>query len=306
MDALQSFENLTGTQKNSKMRFMTHEHIERMSAISDAISEGRDLQVKAGWDQAATYFTTLLGELHMGEVAVLNERGFAYRMLGDYDAAEADFIQARQIAQSTEDSEGELVAITGLIDLARTGEWAKKYVRGKDMAQAQVWRTEAEKVLSTMPADATIGKVNAYIQFGLLEHELSNDKQAVQTYEKAEEEINLLLTGHPDDSSFRNRLTRILTLKGNAQHALGQYDDAIATENEALKVYNQLGDVRGIVNAALSLARIYRDKGDIKLAIDWYDKTMKASQRQEGDQVVVIDPLMHEVAKKELTELPPQ
>lgn len=274
--------------------------------IDAAISRGRDLQVKAGWEEAVTYFTNLFGELRMGEVAVLNERGLANRMLGDYDAAESDFTQARQIAQSKDDLEGEVTAIVGLIDLARTGEWAKKYTRGKDMEQAQKWRQEAEVVLNKMPENWSISKVNALIQFGLLERELDNHDQAVQVYSQAQEGIMSLLGDKPEDVHLQNQMTRILTLKGNSLNALGQYEEAISIENEALEIYIKLGDVRGIVNASLSLARIYRDVGKMSLATEWYNKTMQATKKEEGDQTIVIDPLMYGLAKDELEKINPQ
>lgn len=273
--------------------------------INRAVLQGRELQIGGRWPLAVEHLSGVLRELRLGETAVLNERGLNNRMVGDYDAAEADFRQARTIARKTNDLDGEVTALVGLIDLARTGEWAKKYKRGKDLGQATVWRVRTENILRRMPEGWNLTKINAFTQFGLLDHELGDDRQAIEMYSEAEKGCKDLLRRQPDDKNLQNRLMRILTNKGVAQTALGQFEEAITTQNEALEGYRNLEDLRGVVNCEVALARLYVQTGD-PLAVKWYEQAIKSSQREESGKVVVVDELMNKLAKEELASLNPQ
>lgn len=277
----------------------------RPGPVDAAIAHSRQLQLGGKWPEATVHLTQLLsGELQPIEMtAVLNERAVTYRVPGNYTAAEADFNRARIMAVRTGDLEGEVTAVVGLLDLARTAEYAKGYQKGKDLQLAQVLRTNAEAVLQKMPEGWSVGKINALTQFGLLDHELGKDKEAIGTYTEAEEGCKVLLSEQPNDTYLQNRLIRTLHLKALAQNALGQVDEAITSQTEVLEVYKKLGDVRGIANTSLALARAFRGINNLSAARVWYEKVVEASERKEGEKTIVVDEIMYEEAKKELAEL---
>lgn len=279
--------------------------------INAAVVAGRQLTVRGDWSGAVDKLTPNILETQGGLIDLLNVRGLAHRMNavpGNYTEAEADFAQARLLAQQTGDLGGELTAVAGLIDLARTGEWATgDYPRGKDLPQAQALKGEAEDILSRMPEGWSNEKVSVYVHFGSLERELGNHEQAVVAYDQSAVGSRELLTQNPEDTIIRNSLARMLHLKGLSQLELGQYDEAIDAQIEARESYLQLNDLRGVVNTEVTLGRVYARTGNMAQSVQWYERAIGDTQRVgEDGEVVVLDSQMHKIATNELAALNPQ
>lgn len=280
-------------------------------SIDAAVAAGRQLTVRGNWADAVVQLTPEVLETQRGLAELLNVRGLAHRMNpvpGNYTAAEADFTQARSLAQQAGDLGGELTAVSGLIDLARTGEWATgDYPRGKDLPQAQAWKSEAKDILSRTPEAWSNEKVIAFAQFGLLERELGNHEQAVAAYNQAAVGSRELLTQNPEDTNIQNSLARSLHLEGLSRSELGQYGEAISAQVEARAIYQEQGDVRGLANTGIVIARVHLKTEDIAAAKGSYEQTIRDMQRVGADgEVVVLDPQMYKIATEELAALNPQ
>lgn len=272
------------------------EHLRQ--SIDAAITEGREQQAAFGLAAAETHFSNLLREIRIGEVSALNERGLVFRMQNNYTAAQRDFLEALKLSRKIEDQDGELGALGGLIDVARTGERDKNYKTGTNLALSAQWAEGAKRVLSTLPEEPPrISRVNARIQIGLLENDTEQYLQALKTYNLAEQELRQLLMIDPNNTYFQNRDMRIKTIRGVTQEALGQSDDAFAAQKEAWDHYTKLGDVRGQENAAVSLAQILKkDNNKVDEARKWLRIALEIALRV-GDRDVI------DLATKELEEL---
>jgi len=212
------------------------------SRLNAALAHGRKLQVTGGWAEAKEYLDGISGVIEAAQIGILNERGLVNRMRGDYTAADRDFLIARAIAHSRGDFEGEITAIGGQIDLARTGDRDPNYKRGKDLEFAQALKNEAINVLFRISDEWNLAKVNTFIQLGLLDHELGDKEQALEEYALAEQGCRTLLKKKPRSAGLQNRLMRVLTIKGVTQTDLGQFEDAAASQkhSEAIQSFMML------------------------------------------------------------------
>lgn len=271
--------------------------------VDSTISEGRQLQVTLGLQQAESHFSGLVREISLAEMAARNERGVVYRMQNNYTLAEIDFTRALYLSRQMGDIDGELYALGGLIDLARTGNNDPQYKKGKNLPAALAWKNEL--CLSSIPENPPrLSRVSALIQCGLLEHELSEDSIALGTYNQAERECRKLIMQYPDDPNIKNRLMRIFTVRGQAYKALGMFDEASTDQQEALKHYTTLGDIRGMGNAKISLAQLAEMANNPEEAINWYARALMGSQKEAVDGGIdVIDKQINDMAIEGLKRL---
>lgn len=270
--------------------------------VDSTISKGRQLQVTFGLPQAETHFTDLLREVHLAEISILNERGLIYRMQNHYTQAREDFSDAFLLSRRIEDLDGELMALGGLIDLARTGDRDPQYEGGKNLAEAVYWKNKL--CLSAIPENPPrLSRVAALIQCGLLEHALTEDTQALESYNQAERECRKLIMQYPDDPNIKNRLMRIFTVRGVVYMALDRFGEATVDQKEALIHYTELGDVRGQGNTTISLAQLAEKINDPAVARTWYQKALGISQREENGSIKVIDKDINDMAIKGLAKI---
>lgn len=244
------------------------------------LDKAYDLQVGGKWIEAVAILNPLIereGITGPERASALNDRGVNLRMLSNYQGALVDFRQARQLAQASNDLDIELTALAGIIDLYRIRissdspqnlEFAKKYQK------------TAEAIIKNQ-GKPTLGTANAYSNFGLLSRETGVPKEALAYYLQAEKIVRDLLRVDPNNKRYKNRFMRVLTIKGVAQSELGQFDEAIKTQNEVLKGCREIGERQGIMNAELSLAETYKAQGNLDEALRWCQKAANDSPGHE-------------------------
>lgn len=270
--------------------------------LTEQFMKAQALQVAGKWQDSVDTYTKLEEEFG-ADARIFNGRGVAWRMLRNPAAAIADFTQARKLAQAEE-----LTAVVGLIDAYRTANrdpnfnpWSDvqpENLQARLLQEAQVYMTEAEAILEKMP-EPSLAKVNALTNFGLLHNDMGNLPQALDAYTQAEDIVRKLVAADPQNIDFQNRLARALTVKGITQEGSGLLEEAVASQEESLEIYKNLGDLRGLGNARLSLGDLFVKQGDIEAAKELY-KQAKAGVEKDDE---VIDPDIHHLTVERLAKL---
>lgn len=276
--------------------------------LRERLSQANQLQVNGQWTEAREIYTAIIeGSVPSIEIEMdaLNGRGVVHRMMNNYHAAEADFFKTKGLTPSSPYTfslgqylEGQLTAYVGLIDLYRTGDRDPSF--GKRLSQAERFRSNARIILEAMQPEWHLAKVDAYINFGLLDLELYNYEMALQNYLKAEKGARELLEQKPDEPVVRNRLARVLTVKGVVLEKLDRLNESAEVQEEALLLYREMGDVRGIVNGGRSLCQVFIRMGHLGLAKLSLEVALEATIDEKGQ---IIDPTSHVLVTQELAEL---
>lgn len=279
--------------------------------LRERLSQANQLQVNGRYREARQAYGYIIDNIENdGPESILlidafNGRGVMHRMLNDYHAAEADFFKAKGLTPSFPYTfslgqylEGQLTAYAGLIDLYRTGDKDPRF--GKCLIQAERFRRNARIILEAMQPEWHLAKVDAYINFGLLDLEFYNHETALQNYLKAEKGARELLEQKPDEPVVRNRLARVLTVKGVVLEKLDRLNESAEVQGEALFLYRELSDVRGIVNGGRSLCQVFIRMGHLDLAKLSLEVALEATTDENGQ---IIDPTSHVLVIQELAEL---
>jgi len=265
-------------------------------SIEAVIIEGRQKQSAFGLEAAETHYTSLLRKIRICEVAALNEKGLVYRMQNRYSKAEAEFKTALSISDQNNDIDGKAVALASILDLKRTGQYGGPDYE-QDLPLAKIYKIETQKVLDRMPAEPPrISRVVARIQIGLFEHDTKQYSKALEIYNLADKELRSLIMKDPNNTYFKNRESRIATIKGNTLEDLGQSEEAFAEQMKAWENCTELNDVRGQTNAARSMAQMLRDDNKTDEARKWFQIALEMALRV-GDRNVI------NLATQELKEL---
>lgn len=96
----------------------------------------------------------------------------------------------------------------------------------------------------------------------------------------------LELTG---SGQFLSQRANVLIHYGNAQWTLGERDTPIQYANEALAIYENLGDKQGIANALRAIGNFYKRKDYYSVALDYLLKSLKVVE-ELGDDSKLIRP----------------
>lgn len=246
---------------------------------------------EAWWESIMVLNEFLLYELPIEQrVSALFKRGLAYRLIQtpqrEYTRAEIDFKEALELTDKQNDVSGELTALSGLMDLYRTGNRDECFE--KQIPKALEIETDIKEILSLHPKEHSLGQAQAYENLGLLElenwkgHE-PNYKQSLIYYEKALETIERLDT---DDNQVLNRKARILSIIGIPLNKLKKYEEGISYLEEALKVNIQLGNIRGKENALRALARLHYNSGDLEKAKAYLNHALRIAKEHEDNIVI--------------------
>lgn len=233
----------------------------------------------------------LLYELPIEQrVSALFKRGLAYRLIQtpqrEYARAEIDFKEALELTDKQNDVSGELTALSGLMDLYRTGNRDECFE--KQIPKALEIETDIKEILSLHPKEHSLGQAQAYENLGLLElenwkgHE-PNYKQSLIYYEKALETIERLDT---DDNQVLNRKARILSIIGIPLNKLKKYEEGKNYLEEALEVNIQLGNIRGKENALRALARLHYNSGDPEKAKAYLNHALRIAKKHKDNIVI--------------------
>lgn len=196
----------------------------------------------------------------------LNGRGVPLRLLNQHTGALADFTQARSLSVEVRDQNQELTAVVGLIDVYRTGDRSLSFDPGRNFHQAESHMAEAMDLMIKMPG-ASLAKVHAYTNFGLLYNDMGNLDRALSAYSEAEYIARELATREPNNPEFQNRLAR-------------------TSQDEALPIFKGLGDTRNVSNVLSSEGDLSEIEGDLEAARKYWEEALEICQ-QTGDQYFI-------------------
>ncbi len=259
--------------------------IEIFSYSNDGVLfEATQMNVRGEWVDAITTLSEMLGSDILTpeqQVTALTERGLALRMSqpngshdGTYQPAVADFENAREIANSIGDWQGEVTALVGLIDAYRTGN--RDALFGQDLIQAVRYQQETQQVLDEHKGPS-LAHVNALINFALLKWEDQDPASYGLAAKYCQDAIGIcqrLSRFKKTDPVIANRGARAFTVLAATYKFLSKPDLAQGADHRA---YKTLDDRRGMGNTALSLGRYHEDIGDIDQANLWYQAALKAA-----------------------------
>lgn len=249
---------------------------------TELFNDAQALDIEGKWSNAIDVLGYLLAIPDLTPIfhaSVLCERGLSYRMIQEpsrmYKQAEIDFKGARQLAQKNNDWQNEAIAQVGLIDLLRTGDRDPKY--GKDLTIADSYKQNLQVLLTSHSDEKCIASVKGYQQCGLMAVEYSRWSEAESFYVQSLEDIATILQTNPDDPQILNLKARSLLLLSQPYDEQGQDNKALDCLNQALDIYEKLGDVRGVGNAAMSFGEQYRQKGNLDTAKLFYKRALGVS-----------------------------
>lgn len=270
--------------------------------LGEQLNMAQNFQVTGKWIEAEAVLTNFLELIGKTEVDALNQRGLVNRMLLRYADAEDDFLSAMGLALDRGNQEAELTAVVGLIDIYRTGDRDPNFDRGQEQnfSQAQSYMREAEVLMTRMSQEASMAKVNAFINFGLLHDNMGEPQRALVSYGQAETAIRNLLENNSGNSDFQNRLARTLTNKGVAQERVGDLVGAQSSQTEALDIYLRLRDLRGIGNAKISLGDVLNKMGKQEEARVLYEQAKEDAKRETQ----IVDQPIFDLASSRLKQMP--
>ncbi len=275
--------------------------------LTQQLEATKALQVAGSWQAAIESYTSL--EQQFGkDTRILNGRGVCWRMLRNPASAIADFTQARDLARAQHSLDENLIAAVGLIDAYRTANRDPKFNPWPDVQpenlqarlyqEAQVYMVTAYAIMDRMP-ESSLAKVNAFTNFGLLHNDMGNLPQALNVYTQAESIARELVVADPQNIDFQNRLARTLTVKGVTQENLGQLDDALVSQKEALYLYKKLGDLRGVGNSTISMGDVLAKQDNTDAAKVLYEQAKTGATK--GSEI--IDPDIYDLAVERLAKL---
>lgn len=281
---------------------------ERPNNLRNLRKEARVCSAAGQWDKVINACTEILVRAPE-DVESLNERGRAFRCVGNRRLALQDFGQAVEISKASGDLEGQLTATVGQIDAWRTADRDADFPypanvvtpeekRAYGYQHAIAYADEAQVLLSAMPAGFSEAKGHAYNNFGLLFNEVKDYARALQAYTDAETGIRDLLRTKPRNLSLKEKLARTIHLKGIALEYLGQLPEAEACQRESLEMSLRTGNVKNIGNPSVSLGDVLIKTGRVDEGYDYYGRAKAVSEKEDG---TIADQEIHQLAVERLS-----
>lgn len=254
----------------------------------------RALNVTGQWSEATTAFATLEADTSPERIDLCLEAALSHRMLSGphYNEAERLFRTAGSLAHSGNDSEREVHATVGLGDLYRSGakknpDYHADLGRAGKLAEARRYEAHAQTLLEQLPS-ASLAKLKAFCEFGLLDVEEGKYSDALADYTQAQSAAEALLAAQPHDLVAQNQLMRVYTLTGEGHGRLNNWTEAHAWHQKSYEGYTQMQDRRGMALGMQGMALALENNNDTSGAIQaWERVTQIATGGKETDQYML-------------------
>ncbi|OGE30445.1 hypothetical protein A3C59_00470 [Candidatus Daviesbacteria bacterium RIFCSPHIGHO2_02_FULL_36_13] len=247
--------------------------------FTQSLDAARNLQVTNDHQGSIAAYKALMAQYGERSEA-LNGIVVSLRVTGQHTEAFADVNKAKIFSQ-----QNYLTALANGIDVLRTGHRAKDGFPGQNFNKALEYMREAEDLMSHMP-DASIATVHAFTNFGLLHNDMGNLDLALAAYSNAEIEARELVGKVPANPEYQNRLARALHTEGVTQEKLGMIDEAEISQDEALPIFTEQGDIRNICNVLISKGDIASKRADPELSRSHWEKGLRVAQ-ENGEQTMI-------------------
>lgn len=251
-----------------------------LHSLRNAVTDAHELQIGGRWKEAIDRLQPLAREGAVALIPAFLELGVSHRMTLEYGQAEQDFQTALSFARFTGDLDGQVEALVGLMDIARTGERDPNY--GKRLNEAITYRSEAEHiVLRQMPPGWRVANINFYINSALLGWDFDENKASLKDITQAEVGCVEMLATDPQNRVLLNRRARAHHIKGVTLEKLDRLDEALQHQAKVYMEYEELDDLRGMGNAAMAAGRVCVRQHKSYAAGTWFKAAIKASIREE-------------------------
>ena len=201
-------------------------------------------------------------ENHQGVARCHLNLGFHYRGLGDYSAAEKEFVKAKSIAESIEDSYTLVPIFRGLSGI---------YEARGDRKEAISLLTQAVEICNK--EDFALLKLTVHSQ-------LAHIYRRSGETEKAKIELNKILAktrefGLPkEESSHLNSLASIAKSEGDLR-----FSECLA--NESMAISNRIGNLSGIARSQRILGEIYHIRGEVVKSMQYYRDSLAIHEERD-------------------------
>ncbi|MCB8944746.1 MAG: tetratricopeptide repeat protein [Ardenticatenaceae bacterium] len=194
---------------------------------------------------------------------VLEYRGECHWLLGDFDAAEADYQTSHDLS---EDAEQQARAI---VRLAEVADFRGNYDQSRDLYQQALKDGLAANLLWV------IGRARRGL--GILSRRHGNMEQAVSHLTQA-------LAAFRQLGAAREQ-ARVLTSLGRARHARGEYHYALTAHQEALTIFESLQDSWRVVQTLNDIGEVHQALYDTENARTYHEKALKLANEYGADVI---------------------
>jgi CHAT domain-containing protein/predicted negative regulator of RcsB-dependent stress response len=266
--ASQELDALEGEARSKKLRGELEE------ARGDvALRLGSPRRALEHLERALADHRAAFGRAKPSTAAVLHLRGDAYRVAGDFPAAQASYRQAREIrSKALGEAHAETARTSNAIGVLRAdlGDW-----QGADDAFAQALATLEAALGREHPETLTVGSNRALARWGATE-----SADAAQAYAEVVEALSRALgEEHPSVAAALRNLARIELERGRTEQAAKLLERTLAVQKRSLgEAHPALAPTR------LARARLLAGRGDTEAAAAEVDRAIAVLVAARGPE----------------------
>ena len=198
------------------------------------------------------------------QINILNELGWAYDSLSEYNRAIEFFQQALEISRKIADRNGEANSVMGLGNA--------NYSLGHYQQAINFYQQSLE--IKREIGDRN-GEANSVMGLGNANYSLGHYQQAINFYQQSLE-IKREIGDLNGEASSLGSL-------GLAYASLSQYQQAIHFHQQSLEIFREIGDRNGEASSFNNLGEAYRNLGQYQQAIQFYQQSLEIF-REIGDR----------------------
>lgn len=242
-----------------------------MTTLIEILDGAKNLAREGKFDEAIEAYNSgvrraRLDRDHSIRVACFNGRGVMHRMKQDYNLAQYDYFAALNLSKRAGNNEQSALSWVNIADLHRVwhGDFAKAH-------------SSLDEALSFAPNGDTVD-AQARDQRGLVFVGQKLFDCALAAYDGARSVAEELFEMNPGHEEIEGILGRILQHTGAAYvyaEDTGKFDEAYASQERALELFEKLGDGAGIANTVATM-------GHLALAAGRHKEVIKIGERAWG------------------------
>lgn len=242
-----------------------------MTTLIEILDGAKNLAREGKFDEAIEAYTSGIRRERVESdgsmmAALCNGRGVIHRMKRDYALAWNDYFDALASSKHVDDDEQSALSWVNIADLNRIwyGDFAEAHSR-------------LDEALALVPYGSLVD-AQARDQRGLVFVGQKEFNCALAAYDGARSVAEELFEKTPDDEDVQGLLGRILQHTGAAYvyaEDTGKFDEACASQERALELFEKLGDGVGIANTVATM-------GHLALAAGRYDEVVEIGERAWG------------------------